>query len=89
MDNVNAEAIVRALARIEYPGVVDYSYGMASCGLCGEDENEYGSGPFKVTDLEFHRVECPWRLAKEWVAAQEDLTAIFKASINDLRRFHE
>lgn len=68
MDNVNAKAIVRALARVENLMIVD-TRGLNICGLCKVmlDESDYDQ-TLPSDDIKFHEVWCAWRLAKEWVA---------------------
>ncbi len=55
---MTTEEIVRALA------AADLAPGGDSCRLCGPA----GFEPESVAD---HEPDCPWRLAVEWVAAQE------------------
>lgn len=60
---MTAEQIVRALAVAD---PVEHQPGWpAVCGLCTAE----GKGNRFVEE---HEPDCPWRLAVEWVAAQED-----------------
>jgi hypothetical protein len=59
------ERIVRALAARNYP-TDDSGYDV--CGLCEASDHDGQFGPL------IHEPDCPWRLAREWVAANPSFT---------------
>jgi hypothetical protein len=63
---MDAEQIVRALAAAESPDCD--SIPPTSCVLCRADEFPPQSG--SLNEPTGHAADCPWRLAREWVAAQ-------------------
>lgn len=65
-----AKQIVRALAAEMAP--IDSEYDR--CGLCGQkfDHEESMDGPAAKR----HQPSCPWRQAREWVAAHQEETTV-------------
>lgn len=59
---MDAELIVRALAAADAP--VEAEFGM--CMLC---PMEFRTLDERYKDPSAHEPDCPWRLAREWVAA--------------------
>lgn len=61
---MDLEGIVRALAAEEAPVDGEFFY----CHLCKAD---WGLGAFEApyNNPAEHKPDCPWRLAREWVAA--------------------
>lgn len=60
------EEIVRALAGLEDIGIADRDYNSGDCGLCGAGDPEY---QYHMHEETAHEPTCPWRMAREWVAA--------------------
>jgi len=71
---MTAEQIVRALAAAD-PICEDAWYG---CGLCGS----------VGVQADPHEPDCPWRLAVEWVAAQDDREAAERLRVRERSDLH-
>jgi hypothetical protein len=69
---MTAEEIVRALAALGDVSVDDRDYSPAgACGLCDTYDHVPGdSYAHELDDPARHAVDCPWRLAREWVASR-------------------
>lgn len=66
------EAIVRALAEMDPAVLRDHEWGYHGCGCCDmpevltEDEQV-------LADPSRHEPDCPWRMAREWTAANAEI----------------
>lgn len=61
---MDAELIVRALAAADAP--FDREYG--TCAFCGmQDPDNHRAAPIPEATGP-HKPDCPWQLAREWVA---------------------
>jgi hypothetical protein len=60
---MDAEQIVRALAKDDPPVMDGWVHDDTPCAYCWKDP---GPDP---SELAGHEADCPWRLAREWVAA--------------------
>ncbi len=69
------EAIVRALADCAPVRMTEHGDRLA-CGLCDDEVREGAT----TTGHDMHEPDCPWRLAVEWVAAQDALAAAIDAT---------
>jgi hypothetical protein len=63
-DAPGPEWIVRAVAAVDDPS----DYDTYDCGLCGRKTWDI-NGPGDQDQQSLHAPTCPWRLAREWVAA--------------------
>lgn len=61
---MDAEEIVRKLAAVEDPCILDRDYQTPDCGLCFAND-------VRLNLPRTHDENCPWRLAREWVEATD------------------
>jgi hypothetical protein len=68
---MDAEQIVRALAREDAPIEAGDDLSWPRCLFCEVDEGFYNPANrlFYEDVVGAHKPDCPWRLAREWVAA--------------------
>ena len=62
---LDADQIIRALAKLAAPIDSEYS----DCALCGGEVHHWHDDA--RTALDIHTEDCPWRLAREYVAQLE------------------